>query len=36
MKLVYEEDINWSFTTGNLFESDLSNEKIKKLQIRAR
>lgn len=35
MKLVYEEDINWSFTSGNLFESDLSNEKIKKLQIRA-
>lgn len=35
MKLVYEDDISWSFTTGNLFESDLSNEKIKKLQIRA-
>lgn len=35
MKLVYEEDINWSFTTGNLFESNLENEKIKKLQIRA-
>lgn len=35
MALIYEDDINWSFTTGNLFESNLENEKIKKLQIRA-